>query len=267
VQLQLQNTASGWPLPAYYVNANGDFATTSGFEVALRIQRSHRLAAQANYTLSDAKGTNSFPFALWGSIAQGEGGPTMVNPLTYDFRHRGSIVLDYRWGKNDVGPILRELGLNVLLSFNSGHAFTRSTGGLGQLQADAGGILNDNDPRQRTPVEPINSSTTPWVFNIDFRIDKTFSIADLIVNAYVRVNNVLNTKSVSNVYLRTGNAYSDGYLTDPTLSEKTVEALGQAYVDMYKAINLQDRQNSIRYNNVDLFGPPRQIRIGLRVEY
>lgn len=267
VQLQLQQTASGWPLPPYYVNANGDFATTSGFEVALRIQRSHRLAAQANYTLSDAKGTNSFPFALWGSIAQGEGGPTMVNPLTYDYRHRGSIVLDYRWGRNDGGPILQELGLNVLLSFNSGHAFTRATGGLGQLQADAGGILNDNDPRQRSPVEPINSSKTPWAFNIDFRIDKTFSIADLFVNAYLRVTNVLNTKNVTNVYLRTGNAYSDGYLTDPTLSEKTVRALGQMYVDMYKAINLQDRQNSIRYNNVDLFGTPRQIRIGLRVEY
>jgi hypothetical protein len=117
------------------------------------------------------------------------------------------------------------------------------------------------------PLEPINSSTTPGVATLDLRLDKTFIISSYVLNIYVKVLNVLNTKNVIDVYLRTGNAFDDGYLTNPELSEQNIEANGgQRYVELYRAINLENRQHQWQRNGNDLFGSPRQIRLGARFE-
>jgi hypothetical protein len=161
------------------------------------------------------------------------------------------------------------MGVNLLLTFNSGHPFTLSTGGIGQQDAEDGGILTDNDPRNRLPLEPINASTTPWVYVFDLRLDKTISFGGANLNIYFYVQN-LNTKNVNNVYLRTGNAYEDGFLTNPNLGGKIPDqpGRGQLYADLYRAINLENRQHVWRFNGTvqDLFGTPRQLRLGARLE-
>jgi hypothetical protein len=195
--------------------------------------------------------------------------------LTFNQTHRGSVNIDYHFAKGDGGPALERLGANLLLSFNSGHNFTKSTGGLGQTGPEDGGILYDGDPRNRKPVEPLNASTTPWNFSFDFRLDKTISISGLIeMNLYVYVQNLLNTKNVLNTYLRTGNAEDDGFLSNPDLSNQIIKgAGGDAYVAMYRAINLGLRQHYWRNQgaaegfNTDVFGTPRQVRVGVRLEY
>src|SRR2546425_6189578 len=50
-------------------------------------------------------------------------------------------------------------------------------------------------------------------------------------------------RSVLNVYSRSGNAYDDGFLGSPDLSASIVKSYGQQYVDLYKAINLENRQH------------------------
>ena len=45
-------------------------------------------------------------------------------PLDYDQRHRGALNMDYRFADGDGGPVLENLGLNVLFTFNSGHRYT-----------------------------------------------------------------------------------------------------------------------------------------------
>lgn len=255
----------------YAVYANGDFENVYGLEMSVRMRRFERIQAQFNYTLQDARGTNSFANGAWAAVGITGTVPTQVMPLTFDQTHRGSVNIDYRFGKDDGGPILEQMGVNLLLTFNSGHPYTLSTGGIAQQGPDDGGILNENDPRNRQPLEPINASTTPWVYSIDFRLDKTISLGPANLNVYCYVQNLLNTKNVTNVYARTGNAYDDGFLTNPDLGAKIANGpnRGQTYLNLYRAMNLEDRQHVWRFNGTqnDLFGTPRQLRVGARVEF
>lgn len=268
-------TRAGFTPSLYSVYTNGDFATTEGLEFRLTLRRINRIQATVNYTLSDAKGTNSYPTSAGGALQTGASSdpfatalsrPTVVSPLEYDQTHRGSVNLDYRFGKNDGGPILERLGINLLFTFNSGHAFTQSAPvGLGQQDAASGGILNNTDSRNRLPIEPVNASTTPWNFNLDLRIDKMVTLAGLDLDIYAYIQNVFNTQNVINVYYATGNAYTDGFLENPA-NTNLLSNLGNRFVDLYRVINLQDRRTNLDYNGFDLFGPPRQIRFGVRAE-
>lgn len=258
----------GAPGRDYHVFTNGDFETVMGLEFSLRVRRVERLEAEINYTLQDARGTNSFANGAE-ALQEVAGIPiTMVTPLTYDQTHRGSIMLDYRFAKGDGGPILQQLGLNLLLTFNSGHPFTLATGGAGQQGPNSGAILTDGDARGRYPLEPVNNSTTPWVYELDARIDKNFELPGGIgLDIYIYAQNLLNTQNVINVYYRTGNGYADGYLTTPSLSSTVIASQGALYVPMYQVINLQDNQNQRDGNGFDNFGMPRQVRVGARLEF
>ena len=78
-----------------------------------------------------------------------------------------------------------------------------------------------------------------------------------------------------NVYDRTGNAFDDGFLSDPTLSAGSIAEAGDRYIELYNAINIANRQhywitqgNGASLDQADdLFGEPRQIRVGARVEF
>lgn len=254
---------------SYHALQNGDFATTKGMELTVTLRRIQRVQARLNYTLSDAQGTGSTTTSQISSVDNESATPTVISPLTFNQTHRGTINLDYHFDKNDGGPILERLGANFLFSFNSGHNYTKVAGGLGQTGPADGGILYDGDPRNRRPLEPVNSSTTPWNFSFDFRLDKTLNISDFDANIYIYVQNLFNTENVINVYGRTGNAEDDGFLTNPDLSNSIINAPGRgdAYVAMYRAANLGDRQHYWRNQGGDLLGAPRQIRFGVRLEY
>ncbi len=269
LQYSIIYTLPGAARSSYQAFVNQDFTTTKGLELALHLRRMERIRAEVNYTYSDASGTNSFTGSGVGSLQQNKEVPTVLLPLTYDQTHRGSIFLDYRFGKDDGGPILQQLGVNLLFSFNSGHPFTYAQNtGLGQASAWTGGLIPAQDPRGRRPVGPPNSSTTPWVYNLDLRVDKTVSISNLDVNFYVYVSNLLNTKNVVNVYQKTGNAYSDGFL-NTTAGQGIVagERYTQRFADLYQAINYDNNEAALQVYGYTLFGQPRQLRVGVLINY
>lgn len=268
IQGQLQygfvQTDAGWSPPRYPTYINGDFSTTKGAEFRLTLRRTQRLQAVINFTFSDARGTNSFPTSARGATVSADGKtPTVVLPLTYDQAQRGSVNIDYRFGSGEGGPILERLGLNLLFTFNSGHPYTRSKL-IGNTASPDIGALSIAEVGISQPLEPLNASTTPWNFNLDLRVDKTITLSDLDLNLYVYVQNVLNTRSVSNVYFLTGNAFDDGFFSNPD-SKPIVDYYGQRYVDLYRVINLENRRHNMIANGFDLFGIPRQIRFGLRL--
>jgi hypothetical protein len=265
IQIARQTTLSGAEAAAYNTLVNGDFATTKGVELSLRLRRTNRIQAQINYTFADAKGTGSTLNSAISTIENGTLFPTVISPLDYNNSHRGSANIDYRFGKDDGGPVLERLGINLLFTFNSGHPYTLSTGAAGQQGVEQGALI-ENDPRASIPLEPVNSSTTPYNFLFDLRIDKTVDIGPLGANFFIYVQNLLNTKSVINVYRRTGNADDDGWLSDPTLSGSVVAARGQGYVDLYRAINLANGTHYFITTGNDLWGTPRQIRFGMKLE-
>jgi outer membrane receptor protein involved in Fe transport len=237
---------------SYHAMGNKDFSTSKGIEFVFTLRRTARITAQLNYTFSDARSTASDQTGSNGIWQLGLGPsslPKYVFPTNFDQAHRGSVLLDYRFARNDGGPILSQLGANFILSFNSGHAYTRmEVAGRGQT----------TDARNRIPVEPIGSSTTPWFFELDMKIDKTLPIGPFDLNLFVYVLNLLGTDNPTNAFFRTGDPMNDGYLQTQG-GYADVATLGPGFSSLYTAT-----QNGINQGN---YGPPRQIRFGLKIDY
>ncbi|MFC1536036.1 carboxypeptidase regulatory-like domain-containing protein [Candidatus Neomarinimicrobiota bacterium] len=252
---------------AYY--DNGDFTNVSGVELTARTRRINIFQIDGSFTYTDARGTNSFPGSGAGQVEinkDNDHAPSMIAPLRYENKYKGTGTIDMRWADGE-GGILANSGLNMHMSFNSGHSFTMFSGGMGQRNASRGALLEDGDPRARVPIEPIGSSTTPWVFNFNLRAEKGFNVGGVMLTAYALVQNLFDTKQVINVYNRTGNAFDDGFLTDPELSGKIVENLGDTFVELYETMNLGNRQHWINDHGFDLFGIPRAINFGITASF
>jgi hypothetical protein len=261
------DTGTSSVLGSYFAFTNGDFATTKGVEMSFTLRRTRRLQANASLAFQDAEGTGSFPNSNRGIVGAPLDGvtrfrPLYVSPLEYNNAVRGNINFDYRFALDDGGPILEQLGASVLMTFSSGHPYTRGVGAA-DLEGDA---------RNRQPVEPLNASTTPWTFQVDLRIDKSFRLFDRFnVNLFLQVVNLFDARNIENVFLRTGSTDDDGVLSNPSLGGSLVNTYGAQYASVYRAINIdyyQRYQNAIGLNTVPFFyGPPRQVRLGLRLEY
>ncbi len=274
VVFNIQPTASGSAYGSYNTLANGDFATTKGVEVSFNMRRTQRLLVNGSISFQDARGTGSYPNQDAGIVGAPLDGvtiykPERVTPLSFNRSFSGNLSLDYHWGRNDGPNILHQFGASALLTFAAGHPFTRGIG-KGNNQGSLAG-----DSRFRQPIEPLNASVTPSVFQVDLRIDKTFSIWDkLNANIYIYVINLFDTKNAENVFLRTGSPTDDGYLSDPGLGGQLVEKNGQDYARLYRAINI-DYFNAYQsaggqsqfIGSALMWGPPRQIRLGVRLEY
>ncbi|MFZ1518070.1 MAG: TonB-dependent receptor [Ignavibacteriaceae bacterium] len=241
----------------YYALVNGDFATTRGFEFKFDLRRTQRLAASINYTFSDAQGSGSTPTeagrAVWQSPTATPYFPQQIAPLTFNQAHTGAINLDYRFADDD-GPelfgskFLQNFGANLLFTFNSGHNYTQFEG-FGN---------------SRIPNEALNSSVTPWNFQLDAKIDKSFSIGSLNLNVYLWVINVLDIKNVVGVFGTSGDPVDDGYLASgegKNRYENYKLASGVETAELYKQLYLASIYNA------DNFGTPRQIRLGIRLDY
>ena len=244
---------------------NGDFTTVNGFEFTLRTRRVNRLQTFASYTWSDARGINSDPNTGAGNLSQEALGPPplMISPLYYHSKHRGALALDYRFGADD--GLLSGLGVNLEYKVNSGHPYTLSDGGMGQRAADQGAILAD--ARSREPQEPVGSSSTPWQRVSNLRLDYGLNLGSVGVNLFASVSNLFDTKNVINVYSRSGNAYDDGFLTDPALSSEIVAANGENYVDLYNNVNLENRQHYMSDFGQDVFSTPRVVKMGIEFNF
>ncbi len=274
VKGQIQTTritaAPGADITTYNALQNGDFSTNKGLELKLTLRRWHRIQGQMNYTLTSAEGTGSGETGYISAVDRAAGVlPTTLSPLDYSQTHRGSVMLDYRFGKDDGGPILEQLGMNLIWQFNSGHPYTRVINVGGQQDAYTGGVDYMFDTRSRQAVEPVNASTTPWVNLVDLRVDKSFSIMEnLDATVYVRVTNLLNAKNVLNVYMETGSDTDDGFITDPERIAQWKEKYGgEEYVELYKAVNTQNGQSFLQNTGTELWGQPRQIMFGLKLNY
>lgn len=249
----------------YNILENGDFATTKGVEFSLTMRRTNRMAGQINYTYSSALGTGSVATSSMAGTEQNTQVPTIISPLDFQRPHVGVINFDYRFGDNDGGAILEKMGLNFLFQFASGHPYTLRSGAFGQQDVSVGGEIRDI--RNRNPLEAVNSSFTPWTFNLDVRLDKTVDLGPMAANFYVYVQNLTNRRNVRNVYMRTGNPWDDGFRTDTQTSGPIAAANGgeDIFWSLYDALNLSG--NGSNSQSGRLFERPREIRFGIRLEY
>jgi outer membrane receptor for Fe3+-dicitrate len=260
---------AGADIPTYYKIGNGDFATTKGLEFKFTLRRVARWQASLNYTLTAAEGTGSDETAYYSAVYRGSQIPTSTSPLAFENAHRGAVILDYRFGIGDGGPVFQRSGINFILNFNSGHPYTYSYAAVGgQADAYAAGVDYLNDTRSRSALESQGASTTPWNFMLDMRLDKSFTIYEqLLGTVYVRVTNLLNTKNVVNVYPSTGSAVDDGYISDPNRYMANVESYGPEYLDLYRALNSVNGSSYLSSLGNEIYSNPRVIWLGFKLTY
>lgn len=229
---------------SYIFIQNGGDVSPKGIEMTFTLRRTHRFAALFNYTLQDVN-------TDWLASSTSSYGNAFV-PVTFlgvdeNSVHRGNLRLDYRFGTEDGGDVLEQLGLDLLLTFNSGHKVATFT------QSMAYG-----DPRFRMPIKPGSGTATPWFFQLDGRFDKTLSFGPVSLNVYVYAINLLGTDNAVSVFPRTGDPSNDGWFQSAAGSVDA-SANGPRYVAFYNAV--------VNGKNSGNWGPPRQIRFGARVEF
>ncbi|MDA0986532.1 MAG: TonB-dependent receptor [Bacteroidetes bacterium] len=274
-KLQLKRVFNANGNPLFVAFQNEDFGTSSGLELTLELRRTNRLSAKVNYTLSDARGTGSTSRSSQNSVTDDITAryPNFVYPLDFNETHIGSAVIDYRYAKGE-GGLLEGVGVNALVTFNSGHNYTKiqEPQNLGQASPWNIGVRSLIDSRSRTPLESINSSQTPWYFNMDLTANKTLYLPGVTVDLFVRIENLLNTKHILNFFPTTSTADDDGWLKNPfAVSYKNIENYEAFYRDVILAnrwayMNIGAQGGLGQMAGGDLFGKPRQVRFGLKAE-
>ena len=105
---------------------SGDVMTGRGIDLQINLNRTHRLGAQLNYSYSDVRGTGSDKLDYYGAVYRNSGIPGTAFPLDFAREHKGSVLLDYRFGENDGSAFLQNSGINLLFTASSGHPYTHS---------------------------------------------------------------------------------------------------------------------------------------------
>jgi outer membrane receptor protein involved in Fe transport len=249
-QIQLRNLQGATPT-VYASFVNGDFGNTKGFSFDFHLRRTNRVSANINYTLQWANGTGSDPNTQYNIAWQNPGEyPTFVAPLDYDQRHTATVNVDFRTMPEDGPSIgnfypLGSLGLNIFYTYGSGMAYTpeRPT----TIVFGTGG--------SQFPVAGINSAHMPATSSLNLRLDKKFDVGPVTLNPYIWVLNLLNNENVQVIYNATGLPNDDGWFSTAE-GQRWAEANPTA-AEWYHA-RIADPTN---------YGQPRQIRLGVRIDY
>ncbi len=242
----------------YQTYGNIDFGTTKGFTIGYDLRRTNNIEFSSSYTLQFADGTGSSA----NGISTERGNIRVLLPLSVDERHRFVSSIDYRYasGKQYNGPRVRGVnlfentGLNIQAVAVSGRPYTR---------------LQNAEPFDGTGFTgDINGARLPWQFNMDARLDRTFSFGGkktknrMFLNLYVRVNNVLNRRNVIGVYPVSGSPTDDGYLLSRFGQDRQRQIVEDGLnVDSFLAAHFW------RMNDPGNFTLPRNIVLGALIDF
>jgi hypothetical protein len=91
------------------------------------------------------------------------------------------------------------------------------------------------------------------------KLEKTFkAFGNMLITPYIWIDNVFDADNVINVYRSTGSPWTTGYLNT---------AKGQAVMNSRQYPELFKADYTTLERNPDNFGIPRQIRLGLKVNF
>lgn len=291
--IQIVPVRYAYPLD-YTSYGNIDFGTVKGLIVGYELvpyRNNKNVTLNANYTLQFAKATGSGSGSQAALVQAGQPNLRTIQPTTTDVRHNFALVADFRYGAGpryngpvwnvnvenpETGdtvkmgiPILQNAGANLILNANSGRPYS---GQGNPTQAVAIGVA------QRSVLDgSINGQRYPWNFRLDLKVDKTFMVPVgfdreeetnkvipgsgkvVGINAYIWIQNILDTRNVVGVYRYTGLPDDDGWLSSAEGQQVSVANAirQQSYIDMY----------SIKANNPSNYSLPRLIRFGVQFQF
>jgi outer membrane receptor protein involved in Fe transport len=265
--VQVTKVVDAYPI-TYTTYGNLDFSTIKGMTVAYDLRRMGNVRLRASYTLQFADGTGSSTQQALAVISAGFPNLKTINALNWDQRHAISTSFDYHYGKGKDydGPVisfkdkniklLEEAGANIVIIGGSGVPYSKQ-----RNITKEGGFASEAAVLDGT----LNGSRLPWQVNMDAKLDKYFDLEwgrenkkRASLNVYLQVLNVLNTLNVTGVYGATGNPDDDGYLNDPGAQQGIISLNDeQAFRELY----------TLKVNNPGNFSLPRQIRLGLMLNF
>lgn len=248
--IQQRNLVEAYP-NSYTTYQNVDFGTVKGMEFGFDMRRTNGVAASLNYTLSFADGTGSSSTTTGTINWIDETVPNFISPLSFDQRHKMNASIDYSLGKGE-GPmvggthILQNFGVNVLFTAGSGFPYTAASN-VGPLTAS----------RAPVPSGAINEDRMPSSNRIDLKLNRRFDVkGDASVTAFLWVENLLDSDNVQNVWRTTGLPGDDGYIATQE-GQADLLANPEVWETLYR------RRTELPGN----YGIPRQIRLGLRLDF
>lgn len=211
----------------YSVYTNKDYSNVRGITLNFNKRFSNHFSFDLNYTYQVAEGSNSNPDDEF-RAAQNNQQPTIyLRPLNWDKTHNMNVnflVGDADWG------------ISLLAQYGTGLPYTPS---ITQYTSDRG---------LSTGFEP-NSRRRPDQFTIDLKANKTLKVSGTDFTLYLKVFNLLNTRTIVNVWGDTGEP-------DYTTSVQNIS------------------EDPKRPNTVaeyiafpDFYGPPRLVQTGIEFSF
>ncbi len=169
---------------------NSDFGFVKGLVLSLNKRFFGGLSASMDYTLQEAKGSNSDPEQARNALAGGSLPEVQMTSLNWDQKHTVNMSISY------AGP---GFGGSVIGQWGSGLPYT---------------------PRRSEDITSLltNSQRKQSVYNFDVRAYKDFRLGPGTLSLYLRLMNLFDTLNEVNVYNDTGRA---GYTTDLQTARKT----------------------------------------------
>ncbi len=214
---------------------NSNYANAKGFEISIQKRYSSYFSANVNYTFLIATGNENTSRQgvrnFWGTTND-RLRPRRAFYLNWDRRHTigGSVNIFF---PKHAGPrlfnlpILENTQLSFLFQVKSGLPYTPTQRATGEWD-------------YWLRILQTNSARRPWTYQLDMDLVRDFQFGKTTVSLFARTINLLNTTNALWVYTNTGRLWdagpqsnrSEDYIRDPAAK-----------------------------------GPPREIRIGLRIAY
>lgn len=214
-------------LVTYSIFTNKDYANVKGITLTLNKRFGNNFAFDINYTYQVAEGSNSTPEEDF-NAASGNAEPSLfLIPMDWDQNHllNASIYTGFdNWG------------ISLLARYGTGLPYTPS---VTQYTADRGitsGLVK-------------NSRRIPSQFTLDLKIDKTFNLMGLDINAFLRIFNLLDNRIPIRVFGDTG---------QPDFTTET-QTVGEN----------PDRPNTVEeyVKYPDHYGEPRNVQFGFELSF
>ena len=220
------------------VLTNADFGNVRGVDVNLIRRIGDFFNGTLSYTFQVAKNTGSDPFSYLRTTARqisavtGErvDPPQAILPTDDNRTHNFNGALSFSFPGDFAdgtwyGTVLRNGGAFLRFRFVSGLPYTRLTNaGNGQTVGTGAPLAFGLSGQQ---AEPINSSTMPWIKELDLRLTKGLRLGGLELTGFADVRNLLNFTTINNIFAETGdevNAEHRERQIDPEVQRLQTEA-------------------------------------------
>ena len=159
-----------------------------------------------------------------------------------------NIFLNYSTGSNFRQIGLDDISITATMQIHSGYYYTKAKTSIGF-----------SVPQRENLEYDLNGSETGWFYQLDLQIEKQFWLANKILSQfYISIINLFDIKNDIKRFLNTGSPDNDGHKSAGSYSYYS-QLFGTDYV---KLLEMQEK-----YNSAFNYGPPRQIRVGLKLNF